>query len=55
MMFFDPHVMAEHVCIGVKALSQTRSLKEAEVVFRDQLGQYPETRLQYVLNYFREI
>ena len=54
MMFFDPHTMVEHVSKGVKALTDTTSLTEAEDIYIDKLGQYPETRLKYVVNYFRE-
>lgn len=54
MMFFDPRTMVKHVSKGVKALTDTTSLAEAEDIYKEQLGQYPETRLKYVVNYFRE-
>ena len=54
MLFFDPHTMVEHVSKGVKALRETRSLAEAETIYREELGQVPETRLKYVANYIRE-
>jgi hypothetical protein len=53
-MFFDPHVMAEHVCTGVKALMHTRSLSDAEQVFWQELSQFPETRLKYTIDYLRK-
>jgi hypothetical protein len=54
MMFFDPHTMVEHVSRGVKALAGTTSLAEAETIYKEELGQYPETLLRYVVHYFRE-
>lgn len=53
-LFFDPRVMAEHVCTGVKALMKTRSLSEAERIFREELQEFPETQLKYVIDYHRE-
>lgn len=53
-MFFDPHVVVNEVSTGVKALMHTRSLSEAEQIFRDELGQFPETQAKYIVNYMRE-
>jgi hypothetical protein len=53
-MFFDPHVVVNEVSTGVKALMRTQSLSEAEQIFRDELGQFPETQAKYVVNYLRE-
>jgi hypothetical protein len=53
-MFFDPHVVVNEVSTGVRALMRTQSLSEAEQIFRDELGQFPETQAKYVVNYLRE-
>lgn len=53
-MFFDPHVLVNEVSTGVKALMHTPSLAEAERIFQDELGQFPETRAKYIVNYLRE-
>lgn len=53
-MLFDPQVIADEVSTGIKALMHTRSLSEAEETFRDKLGEYPETRSKFVINYLRE-
>ena len=53
-MFFDPLELVNSVSNGVKALMNTRSIAEAEQIFRDELGQFPETQAKYVVNYLRE-
>ncbi len=53
-MFFDPQVLVDTVSTGIKSLMDTRSLSEAETIFREELGQYPETQAKYVINYLRE-
>jgi hypothetical protein len=54
MLFFDPHTMVEHVSRGVSALLETQSLAEAEDIYRDELGQVPETQLRPVVSYVRD-
>lgn len=53
MMFFDPRVMAEYVSRGILALRETTSLAEAENIFREQLGELPESQLLRTVKYFR--
>ena len=53
-MFFDPKILVNEVSTGVKALMYTKSLAEAERIFQDELGQFPETQAKYVVNYLRE-
>lgn len=53
-MFFDPSVVVEEVSTGVKAMMDTRSVAEAEKIFREELGQFPETQAKYTINYLRE-
>lgn len=52
MLFFDPKTMAEANSGGILALQQSTSLAEAEAIFRDQLGQYPESKLHKVMEFF---
>jgi hypothetical protein len=51
-LHFDPRVMIAEVCRGVSALTQTRSLAEAEEIYRTQLGEIPETRLEKMVRFF---
>jgi hypothetical protein len=53
-LFFDPQVVVDEVSTGVRALMNTKSLSEAEQIFSDQLGQFPETQAKYTINYLRE-
>lgn len=46
-------MLVEHVCTGVRALMNTRSLAEAEEIYDRQLGLLPETRLQHVVDFMR--
>lgn len=54
MFFFDPKVMASEVSKGILALKNTRSLEEAERIYQDDLGEYPESRLQPTIKYFKD-
>lgn len=53
MLFFDPHVMASEVSKGILALKDTRSLAEAEHIFRHDLGEFPESRLFPTIQFFK--
>lgn len=53
IMFIDPHVLADSVAVGIKALTNTRSIKEAENVFKDKIGHYPETWMKTIVDYER--
>lgn len=53
MLFFDPNVMAAEVSKGILKLKGTTSLEEAERIFEEELGQYPESKLKPTLNYFK--
>ena len=53
ILFFDPHVMVEEACTGVKALVGTTSLEEAETIFREELGELPETQLEPMIRFFK--
>ncbi|WP_181409812.1 DUF1152 domain-containing protein [Martelella alba] len=52
ILFFDPKVMVEVACHGVKALADTTSLDEAEEIFAAS-GEIPETRLEPVIRFMR--
>ncbi len=52
MLHFDPQVMIAEVCRGVNALKQTRSLAEAEQIYRTELGEIPETRLEKMIRFY---
>lgn len=52
MMFFDPRTMAEVNSKGILALQPSTSLGEAETIFKEKLGQFPESRLKPVIRFF---
>jgi hypothetical protein len=54
ILFFDPPTLASANSRGILALKETASLEEAETIFRDDLNQFPETRQQPVISFFRE-
>jgi hypothetical protein len=53
MLHFDPRVIIAEACRGVNALKDTTSLAEAERIFRDVLGEIPETRLEPMIRFFQ--
>jgi hypothetical protein len=53
VLHFDPGVMVAEACRGVAALRETTSLAEAERIFRDELGEIPETRLNPMIRFFQ--
>jgi len=52
MMFFDPNTVVETCSKGVLAMQRSRSLAEAESIFKDELGGFPESRLKPVIKFF---
>jgi len=50
-LFLDPKIMVEAVSTGVKALMDTESMEEAETIYHEVLGQFPETWAPRVINY----
>lgn len=53
ILHFDPRVMIAEACVGVELLKETRSLAEAERIFRDELGEIPETRLEHMIRFYQ--
>lgn len=53
MLFFDPGVMAETVSRGILALKPSNSLEEAERIFREDLKEFPESRLFPTIQFFK--
>jgi hypothetical protein len=53
ILLFDPHVLVEVVCKGVSRLQRTRSLGEVEAIYRDILGELPETQLKQAIQFFQ--
>ena len=54
MLFFDPQVVVESCSTGVKLLRDTTSLTEVERIFKEQLGQYPESLMHPVIDFFKK-
>lgn len=53
-LFLDPHIMAEEVTWGAKALQETTSMAEAEKIYQEEIGLFPETRVRRVVNFVRD-
>ena len=53
MFFFDPRVLAESCSKGILALKDTTSLAEAERIYREDLGEYPESQLMPTIQFFK--
>ncbi|KAA3644748.1 MAG: DUF1152 domain-containing protein [Chloroflexi bacterium] len=53
-LFLDPQIMVNEVSKGVELLKETRSMAEAEKIYQEDIGLFPETRVQRVVNYVRE-
>ena len=53
-LFLDPQIMVEEVTWGAKALRQTKSMAEAEKIYQEEIGLYPETRVKRVVNFVRD-
>lgn len=54
MLLFDPTSVVESCSKGVKALLNTNSLEEVERIFKEDLGQFPESRMHPVIDFFRK-
>lgn len=52
MLFFDPKTIAESNSHGILTMQKSKSLKEAEAIFREELGQYPESLLHPTIEFF---
>jgi hypothetical protein len=53
VLCFDPRVVAETVSTGILKLMHTTSLAEAEKIYRDELGEIPETTVEPLIRFFR--
>jgi hypothetical protein len=53
-LFLDPEIMVNTVTKGVLALKDTTSIEEAEDVYQNVIGQFPETRAKRLINYVAE-
>ena len=54
MLFFDPKTMAEVNSTGILAIQKSTSLAEAEAIFKEELNQYPESKLHPTIEIFPE-
>lgn len=52
MLFFDPKTLAESNSTGILALKDSKSQTEIEDIFKDTLGQLPESRMKAVIDFF---
>jgi hypothetical protein len=52
--FLDPLTMVEQVTIGAKHLQETRSMAEAEKIYQEVIGLFPETRVKRVVDFVRQ-
>jgi len=50
-LFLDPKIMVEAVSTCVKALMDTKSMEEAESIYHEVVGLFPETWAPRVINY----
>jgi hypothetical protein len=53
-LFLDPEIMVAEVTRGAALLKDTRSMAEAESIYQQELGLFPETRARRVVNFVRE-
>ncbi|QXD26112.1 DUF1152 domain-containing protein [Opitutia bacterium ISCC 51] len=54
MLFFDPRTMAQVNSTGILAIQKSTSLAEAEAIFKEELNQYPESKLHPTIEFFPE-
>lgn len=52
MLFFDPRTLAEENSTGILAIQKSTSLAEAEAIFKEELSQYPESKLHPTIEFF---
>jgi hypothetical protein len=50
-LFLDPKIMVEEVSTCVKELMNTQSIEEAESIYYEKIGLFPETWAPRVINY----
>jgi hypothetical protein len=50
-LFLDPDTMVREVSTGVYALKDTRSMAEAEEIYQNVIGSFPETRVRRVVHF----
>jgi len=50
-MFLDPQTLVDEVSKGAELLKHTKSIAEAEDVYQERLGLFPETRAKRVINF----
>jgi hypothetical protein len=53
-LFLDPQVLVDQVTRGAALLKDTRSMAEAEDIYQEKLGLFPETRAKRVVNFVRD-
>ena len=53
-LFLDPKIMVEVVTRGAKDLKDSRSIAEAEQIYQDVIGLFPETCAKRVVNFVRD-
>lgn len=53
-LFLDPRIMVQEVTKGAEDLKETRSMAEAEQIYQDVIGLFPETRVKRVVNFVRD-
>ena len=54
MLFFDPKTLAEKNSHGIIAIQRSTSLAEAEAIFKEELSQYPESKLHPTIEFFQK-
>lgn len=52
--FLDPKIMVREVTKGAEDLKETRSMPEAEKIYQDVIGLFPETRVKRAVNFVRD-
>lgn len=52
--FLDPLTLVQEVTKGAEFLKETRSMPEAEKIYQDVIGLFPETRIKRSVNFVRE-
>jgi hypothetical protein len=52
VLCFDPRIVAETVSTGILRLQHTTSQAEAERIYREELGEIPETRVAPLIRFF---
>lgn len=50
----DPAIMVQEVTWGAVNLKETRSMSEAERIYEEEIGLFPETRIKRSINFVRE-